>query len=242
MLNEHAVVLFSEADISGQVPDYDTHTNFRQVVENLVNKGLLLQVERGKYCRATFYDEHVIGTYVVQGGAIAYWTALNLHGLTEQLSNTIFVQSTHQKVAKVILDQHYTFVKVKAHKVMGVSHMGYGLYRFPITDVEKTIIDCFDLPQHSPGMDAVIRAFMHAPLQADKLIQYTQALGNIAVIKRMGFLAQHFNIEGLAPFVDYALSQVNSRYDLLDPTMLPKGTHDAQWRLRVNLGLEGWVT
>lgn len=71
--------------------------NLSEILENLVDKELLIRVEKGKFCRQSFRDEYVIGTFIVENSAVAYWSALNLHGLTEQFSNTVFIQTTHQK-------------------------------------------------------------------------------------------------------------------------------------------------
>jgi predicted transcriptional regulator of viral defense system len=49
-----------------------------ELLENLTRKGFLHRLERGKYCRSTFKDENVIGTFLVPDGAMAYWSALHL--------------------------------------------------------------------------------------------------------------------------------------------------------------------
>src|SRR5215469_12815864 len=55
-----------------------------ELLENLTKKEFITRIERGKYCRANFRDENVIGTFLAKESAVAYWSALNLHGLTEQ--------------------------------------------------------------------------------------------------------------------------------------------------------------
>ena len=42
-----------------------------EIVENLVVKGILSRIERGKYCRANFQDENVIGTFLAKDSAVA---------------------------------------------------------------------------------------------------------------------------------------------------------------------------
>ena len=68
-------------------------------LRTLIKNGLVDIIERGKYCRHNFRNEYVISNYLAEDGVIAYWTALNLHGLTEQFPNTIFVQTTNAKKA-----------------------------------------------------------------------------------------------------------------------------------------------
>lgn len=67
-----------------------------------------------------------------------------------------------------------------------------------MTDVEKTIIDCFDLPQYSGGYAELIRAFNHANLNSEKMITYCKAINNIAIIKRMGYLSELLNKKGMS--------------------------------------------
>ena len=44
--------------------------NLNEILENLVHKEMLSRIEKGKYCKPNFRDEHVIGTCVAQNGAI----------------------------------------------------------------------------------------------------------------------------------------------------------------------------
>ena len=104
---------------------------------------------------------------------MAYWSALNLQGLTEQFSNKVFIQTTKLKKDVEFAGVKYQFVKILPQKRIGITFNGYGNYKYPITDVEKTIVDCFDLPQYSGGFAELIRAFYNANLNADKLIEYS---------------------------------------------------------------------
>jgi predicted transcriptional regulator of viral defense system len=233
LLDEEEIQLFTLETI-GKLKDADTEI-LNEVIENLVRKEFLLRLERGKYCRSTFRDENVIGTFIVPDGVIGYWSALNLHGLTEQFPNTIFVQTTHKKKSVTVLGTSYQFVKISAQKRTGIEYNGYGNYKYPITDVEKTIVDCFDLPQYCGGYAELIRAFAQAKLNANKLIDYSIAVGNIAVIKRLGFLAELLEKKELVPFVEFARTKINRTYNLFDPFGKDRGVPESAWYLRLNL-------
>jgi predicted transcriptional regulator of viral defense system len=235
-LDEEEIQLFTLKNIREFTNDYSETLN--EIIENLVKKGFLCRLERGKYCRSTFRDENVIGTFVVSDGAIAYWSALHLHGLTEQFPNTVFVQTTLKKSSTSILGTTYQFIKISVKKQTGIIYNGYGNYKYPITDMEKTIVDCFDLPQYSGGYAELIRAFAQAKLNADKLINYCTAIDNIAIIKRLGFLAEWLQQKDLIPFVEFARTKVNRTYNLFDPFGSEKGETDAVWYLRLNLSRE----
>jgi predicted transcriptional regulator of viral defense system len=209
-----------------------------EIIENLVRKGFLLRLERGKYCRSTFGDENVTGTFIVSDGVIAYWSALHLHGLTEQFSNTVFVQTVFKKNPVTIMGTSYRFVRIAARKRTGISYNGYGNYRYPITDVEKTIADCFDLPQYGGGYAELVRAFAQAKPDAGKLTDYCEAINNIAATKRLGFLAELMEKQGMEDFVRYARTKINRTCNLLNPFGHADGELAGNWNLRLNITKE----
>jgi len=209
-----------------------------ELLENLTKKEFLTRIERGKYCRANFQDENVIGTFLAKDSAVAYWSALNLHGLTEQFPNKMFIQTTQLKKKVKFASTTYQFIKIQANKKTGIIFNGYGNYKYPMTDIEKTVVDCFDLPQYSGGFAELIRAFYNAKLSDKKLINYCDAVNNIAVIKRLGFLAELFDKKNLSRFVKFARSKVNRSYNLFDVFGENTGETNNDWYLRMNLSKE----
>lgn len=232
-LEENEIEIFHFNDIENQLSK--KFENLNEILENLVRKKILSRIERGKFCRNNFRNENVIGTFVVQDSAIAYWSALNLHGLTEQFANTVFVQTTHKKKGKIILGTNYKFIKIAPWKRSGIISNGYGNTRYPITDIEKTIIDCFDLPQYSGGYAELIRALSISELNAQKMIQYCKTINNMAVTKRIGFLAELFEKKSLQEFISFAKEQKNEKYNIIDPQGIDKGEFVSSWTLRLNI-------
>lgn len=233
MLDEYEMDIFTLQELK-QLAD-DQFDDVNEIVENLVHKKILSRIERGKYCRSNFRDEKVIGTRLASDGAIAYWSALNLHGLTEQFPNSVFIQTVKVKPAKEVFGVNYRFVKINPSKRTGLIKEGYGNHSYYITDVEKTIVDCFDLPQYSGGYAELIHAFATAKLTGSKMIDYCKAINNIAATKRMGYLAELFEKKGLKSFIRFAKEQVKKAYNPLDPQGRDSGTFNAVWRLRLNI-------
>ncbi len=170
----------------------DLGNNLQPILELLAkrNPPHIYRIEKGKYVTRTFRNEYVISNYLVEDGVVAYWTALNLHGLTEQFPNTIFVQTTKQNKHKTIFGVRYQFVKIQPEKMVGIITQGYGNHQFRMTGVEKTIVDCFHLPQYSGGYAELLYALNKAKVSSTKLTDAAKAVNNIAVIKRLGFLMQ----------------------------------------------------
>ena len=240
MLDDHELNIFSLDVVKKAVGKRFENTS--ELVENLVHKKILSRIERGKYCRANFRDENVIGCFLVDDGAVAYWSALNKHGLTEQFPNTVFIQTTKPKPTKTVFGTKYQFVKIAKTKRAGIVKEGFGNNQYAMTDLDKTIVDCFDLPEYSGGYAELLRAFNQAErsrsLNSSKLIEYCRAMGNKAATKRMGLLAEMLKPQELKPFIDFAQKEVNQKYNLFDPAGRDEGEFVNTWRLRLNISHE----
>lgn len=236
LLDDNEMDIFSLEDVKELMGNSSEEIN--EIIENLVHKKILSRIERGKYCRANFRDEKVIGCFLVPDGAISYWSALNLHGLTEQFPNIIFIQTRHLKKEKNVFGVTYQFVKIKETKRAGIETRGFGNYKYQLTDKEKTIVDCFDLPHYSGGYPELIRAYSQTDIDQNKLIEYCKAIGNISVVKRLAFLTEILEKPKMRHFLNYAEGAVNARYVLMDPFGEEIGIFNNKWKLRLNISEE----
>ncbi|MGH7770711.1 MAG: type IV toxin-antitoxin system AbiEi family antitoxin domain-containing protein, partial [Candidatus Binatia bacterium] len=91
---------------------------------------------------------------LISPAAIAYWSALNHHGMTEQLPRTVFVATNHPVFhpPKEALGISFKIVALRPSKFFGVVRDWVDEQQFWITDKEKTIIDGFDLPKYVGGV------------------------------------------------------------------------------------------
>lgn len=201
-------------------------------------KGILSRIEKGLYCIRNFRNPYVIGNFIVKNGSIAYWSALNIHGLTEQISNVVYVQSEYRKNDKKIFNTQYKFIKVKPSKISGIIQMGYGNEQFNVTNVEKTLFDCFDLPQYSGGYEELIRAFYKAKINTTKLLELVKNTGNLSVLKRMAFLSELYEMKGFTKFQNEVLKMMNVKYTIIDPFGENTGEFNSKWRIRLNISKE----
>ncbi len=233
LLDNMELNIFSASDIKRQ--DVLNASELQIAFERLAKRGLISRIEKGKYCRHNFRNEFVIGNFMAGNGAIAYWSALNFYGLTEQFPNSVFVQSPFLKRDKYVFGVNYHFIKVKPGKFFGITEQGYGNELYRITDVEKTLLDCFDLPQYSGGYEELIRAFYTAKINKNRLQQYGFAMNNLAILKRMAFLSELFEMEGFNQFQNAVKKILNNRYSLIDPFGDNTGQFVAKWKIRLNI-------
>jgi len=196
----------------------------QKVLYRLQQRGAIERIEKGKYLiiplgaekgKYTLH-EFVIGSLLVEPYSIAYWSALNYYGLTEQIPTTVFIQTITRKFNT-------------NPKFFGIRKEWIEETQINITDKEKTIIDCLDKPQYCGGIIEVAKALKNNKYDRKKLENYAQRIGNSGVLRRLGYLCELLNKK-------IKLPKLNTRnYLLLDPTMSKKGPKSAKWRLIINL-------
>jgi len=214
------------------------HDVLKNSISRLTQTGHLERLEKALYCVRNFKNTYVIANLLSKNSVVDYWSALNLHGLTEQIPNVVYSQSAYRKNDKTVFNVLYKFVKVKQEKMFGVMQMGYGNETFRITDVEKTLLDCFDLPQYSGGYAELIRAFYMAKINSTRLLEYGLKMNNISILKRMAFLSDLFQMKGFTRFQNEVLKRINHKYTLIDPLGDNNGEFITKWRVRLNISKE----
>ncbi len=233
-LNDNEIDVF---DIDQIRTEYKKSIDINEMLENLCRHKMLHRIERGKYVRYSFQDPYVISNYLVSDGVVAYWSALNLHGMTEQISNTVFVQTAKKKKDKQVFNTKYKFVHVKPEKMLGVKMYGYGNNTYRMSDREKTIMDCFDLPQYGGEFPGIVRAFVSNHFNQQRLIKYGRAIDNNAAIKRMGYLAELYDLP-MKRFISFAKSKVTKTISKFDINGSNDGRIKTNWGLRLNISEE----
>lgn len=233
LLDDNEIDIFTLESIESLLNE--NFNDLNEILENLVHKNILSRIERGKYCRYNFRDELIISNYLVPDGVVSYWSALNKHGLTDQFPNTVFVQTVNEKRSKKVFEVKYKFIRILEKKITGIGLEGFGNRHFRMTDIEKTIVDCFDKPQYSGGYAELISAFGNTKLNGEKMISYCSAVCNNAATKRMGFLAELLNKQGLKAFISFARSKVGAKINLFDSLGADRGEFNNTWKLRLNI-------
>jgi len=228
--------------ILGQRKDSPTS----QFLERLLRKGWILRIRRGLYVALPLSSgeegnpqvhEFHVAMHLVSPAAIAYWTALNHHGMTEQLPRTVFVATNHfvRYPPKEILWFSYKIVSLRPHRYFGIVQGWLDDGPFDITDREKTIVDGLDLPEYVGGVGEIARALQRFWKELDhkKLFNYAGRMGNVAVVKRLGFLMEALQL-GDADLLREEV-ELSKGFSPLDPLLPHKGRHNRRWGLLVNV-------
>ncbi len=212
-----------------------SESNITTAIRSLLKTGFIERLERGKFVRSSFSEDYAIANFMAPDGGIAYWTALNALGLTEQFANRTFVQTAMRKKRISGKSRHYEFIKVSESKLFGYKTYGYGNHSYKMTDVEKTIIDCFDMPQYAGWYQETIKGLNNAKLYQSKMIKYCKRMKNNSLIKRLGFLIDFLDKPNMNEFIEYAQRTIDSNYSLFEIGGKKAGEYCSKWKLVLNI-------
>jgi len=229
--------------------------NPKNLLDWLVRKKWLLKIKNGTYLitpleagekGAANYTLHsfIIASVLVEPYYIAYGSALNYHGLTDQTPSTVYIATTKPRNSKTILNTKFRFVTIPPHKMFAIEETTVENRKTKISSIEKTLIDCLDHPEHCGGIEEVAKALFFAKNEIDqtKLVQFAQKLGNKTVLKRLGYLSETICLEtALELLLRLPLS---AGYSLLDCSVKTRGPIIEKWKLVLNVIIDPskWLT
>ncbi len=209
-----------------------TRKSIRDLLYDMEKQGYIERIERGKYMIIPLgaekgkytLNEFVIGSMLVNPYCISYWSALHFYGLTEQIPNTVFIQTIYRKKRQEldIFGIKYKVVKIKEDKFFGLRKEWIDENQINISEKEKTIVDCLDKPYYCGGIIEVAKALHNGQFDLKRLSEYAQRINNSGVIRRLGYICDLLNIE-------IELPEINTRnYLLLDTVFSNQGPKNAK--------------
>lgn len=227
------------------------------LLHHLAKDEWIIRLKRGLYAGSgrlpggTILDPLVIATSLVEQGAISHWSAMNYHGLTEQLPRSVTVMTTEkvytpsmrskdkktgQKHAREFDGVRLEYVTVKPEHYFGIEQVWIDQhFKVSITDKERTLLEGFVSPRTFGSLSEILgllESHIHE-LDVDKLIAYALKYDTISVIKRLGWALEQLGIESerLQALRDYPATG----YRLLDPTKPKRGHYESRWMVQNNL-------
>jgi len=251
-LSEKGKTIFTLKDVVGELKR--PYEYAKVLASNLAKKKWIIVLRRGTYLIVPLsagakprYTEHefVIASHLVSPYYIAYWSALNFHGLTEQTPFTVFVATTKRAKNREILNIKYNFVTLNKRKFFGFTPVPIGTYKVNVSDPEKTLADALDHPEYSGGIIEVAKCLWNAreKVSLERALSYAERMGNTAVIKRLGYLLETLDMNVDGRMVSKMRESISRSMSVLDPNMPRKGRYTTRWNLLLNVSkeaLEEW--
>jgi predicted transcriptional regulator of viral defense system len=213
----------------------------RWLVRLAPGKYLIVPLEAGLE-NIPMADRYVIARHFVGSMRyyISHYSALELHQMTTQPVNTVYVTVPRQRASRQIAGVEYRFVYANQRAFWGFEpSWATEQEQVQVSDLEKTILDCAARPELCGGLAELAKGLWMRKndLNEDRLVAYARRLDHKAATKRIGFLLETYHL-GHPETIASLQALVNSRYSPLDPTLPAQGPYRARWRLRVNLDPE----
>ena len=245
-LSAEGKVIFSVAD--AQTITDKSYTATTTLLSQLVRKGWLVRLVPGKYLivpleagleSIPMADRYVIAREVLDTlpHYISHYSAMEIHQMTTQPVNTVYVTVSRQRTSRTIAGVKYRFVYANPRSFWGQESIwATDQEQVQVSNLEKTILDCAARPHLCGGLGELGKGLWlrKADLDESQLTAYLERLDHKAATKRIGFLLETYGL-GRPDTIAALQSLVNRRYALLDPTLPDDGPYRARWRLRVNL-------
>lgn len=171
---------------------------------------------------------------------IGGWSAAEYWGLTEQLfRSTLVVTAAHIRTRSArLLDHEFRLFRVPRTRVTGAPLVWRGTRRVPVSDRERTIVDCLRHPELCGGIRHLVQIMdtygKDRERDFQKLTQVAQEVGTGAVWKRLGYIAELLWPAEQA-LRDAATKHLTAGNVRLDPTVRQRGTLLRRWRLWINV-------
>ncbi|EQD40166.1 transcriptional regulator [mine drainage metagenome] len=249
MLHERSRAVFRLEDVRAITGL--SETSARSFVRKLVDRGVAARLKPGLYVLVPFElgrerqypgNPLVVAREIMHGEDyyLSHATAMEIHGMTTQPQLVIMVSTPAPRRSVTTLGVEFRFVRCRRKHLFGLTeHWVTKQEKVRVSDLERTIIDGLKQPEHCGGLTEVAKGLRmrRQDMNVDRLVQYARRIGVGAVLRRLGFLLETYEMAG-APDLDRLRNGLTATYVRLDPILPADGKRLRRWRLQLNVDPE----
>jgi len=249
-LNRELPGPFTVADAANAV-EMD-HDRAARLLRDFAKGGWLVRLQRGIYATVPLEaedpsawraDPWAIANAALAPGYVGGWTALHHWDLTDQIfSTTVFItaRAVPARKRKIGAAQFELRHRPRA-ALFGTRKVWREGSPVPVSDRERTLVDCLDDPLLGGGLRHTAEALeayaADAGVSWARLLGYGEQLGNRTVFKRLGYLLESLGLADSAT-IEECHRLISGSVGRLDPTRPASGPTSKRWRLRLNVRIE----
>lgn len=245
-LHEQSQTLFGIRDVKKITGLADASA--RSFVRSLVERSLVTRLKPGLFVLLPFElgteTEYMGHPWVVAkalaGGKdyyLSHGTAMEVHQMVTQPQLVVYVTAVKPLRSRSIMGTEFRFILGKKKHLFGIEeHWVTKQEKVWVSDLDHTIIDGLRQPEYCGGMTEVAKGLwmQRERVEPERLVAYAVRLGIGAVIRRLGFLLELYEI-GTDKTTEALRDQLTSTYVPLDPVLPKQGKHLHRWRLQMNV-------
>ena len=220
----------------------------RSLVRKLVNRGVATRLIPGLFTLVPFElgreREYLGNPFIVArelaGGKdyfLSHGTAMSIHGMVTQPQLVVHVTTLAPRRPVRIMGTEFRFIASAKDGFFGLAdHWVTKQEKVRISDPERTILDGLRMPEYCGGLTELAKGLWirKSDLKADRLVDYALRIDIGAVIRRLGYLMELYDI-GAPEDRDRLRGKLTDTYANLDPLMPAEGKYLRKWRLRLNV-------
>lgn len=220
----------------------------RSFARKLVDRGVAARLKSGLFVLVPFElgrereylgDPLLVARALVGGREyyLSHGTTMEIHQMVTQPRLVVYATTPKPIRSRTIGGTEFRFVRCKRRDLFGIEpHWVTKQETVQVSDLERTVIDGLRHPEYCGGLTEVAKGLwiQREKMQGSRLVEYALRLDVGAVIGRLGFLLELY--EMVTPEAVKALQRrLGSAYVLLDPVLPREGKYLRRWRLRLNI-------
>ena len=183
-----------------------TQKQAKNVITKLATNGWLIRLKRGLYAISDLSNRgflslspYVVANLLVENSYVSFESALNYHGLFDQLTNKVISITTVDFRSTIILNStEYSYVKVQDKWFFGWELVNIDNKEVRIATAEKALIDMIQFHKSKYSVDLLIEKLRDNKdnLKFDRLQEYLGKM-SATTIKTFGFVFDLLDIDSI---------------------------------------------
>lgn len=136
----------------------------------------------------------------------------------------------------------YRVRRVPEDMLFGTTRVWSGPTAVEMATVHRVIVDVLDAPEMGGGgrqtLDIIREYWRSAATEPGSLLAMARRIGRGSIFKRLGFTGEHFGNPNRT-WLEQCRQHLSAGIALLDPAGPRQGPIVSEWRLRINVPMEG---
>jgi predicted transcriptional regulator of viral defense system len=168
---------------------------------------------------------------------LSHASSMDIHNMVTQPQLVVCVTSPKPMRGRSVLGTEFRFIRCKPEHFFGTTDYWVNKQeKVSVSDLERTVLDGLRQPEYCGGVTEVAKGLWirRADLDVSRLVDYALRLKVGAVMRRLGFLLEVYDI-GTASERERLREHATGTYSPLDPVLPPQGKYTGRWHLRLNV-------
>jgi len=220
----------------------------RSFVRSLVERGLATRLKPGLFILVPFElgreriymgNPWLVAKALVRekGYYLSHGTAMEVHQMVTQPQLAVYVTTSKSVRARLIMGIEFRFVHCQRKHLFGIEEYWVTKQeKVKVSDIDRTVVDGLRQPEYCGGLTEVAKGLwmQREKIRSDRLARYAIRINVGAVIRRLGFLLELYEI-GSGEEAKLLRDRLTDSYVPLDPVLPSQGKYLHRWRLRLNV-------